>query len=309
MGKISEFFRDFKYRINCMKNGNIEEYKDYKASKKSKSQDIARYSEYVRDYTRSFESIKNKYSPDSVKYQKALEEANRWRYVLNETMLEREFIRPNSKEDIEYRERIATTYPERIKEAVSDNLNIRFHGTPIYFAKQILESGGITSSGDRFDGYIKSTDRVGEISVTTKNELSRTINYFSDISAYQRNLPCGAIFVVVPQKEDAEYEGQALMHNVDFKRNPDQLFAIISSPENIDNLKEWTKSAELPEDKVYEFEDFLNFVRKYSNYIDGQAMFKNQIINSHTPTTPLPLMQSVQNQTKSISDDTREFND
>lgn len=115
---------------------------------------------------------------------------------------------------------------------------MRFHGTPIYYAEQIIKSGNISSTADRYDGYIKSTDMKGEISASNIDTIDRTINYFSDMTSYQRSLPAGCIFALLPRdKEDAEY-GHDMMHSVDFRQNPEQLFGVFTTPENIDQVKD-----------------------------------------------------------------------
>ena len=113
-----------------------------------------------------------------------------------------EFLRPNFQEDIDYRENQLKTFIPRLKQVISPNLDLRFHGTPIYFAEQIIKNRGISSTADRYDSYMKSTDPKGSISATTIDTISRTISFFTDMASYQRSLPCGCVFALLPRNEE-----------------------------------------------------------------------------------------------------------
>lgn len=152
---------------------------------------------------------------------------------------------------------------------------MRFHGTPIYYAEQIIKSGNISSTADRYDGYIKSTDMKGEISASNIDTIDRTINYFSDMTSYQRSLPAGCIFALLPRdKEDAEY-GHDMMHSVDFRQNPEQLFGVFTTPENIDQVKDWMSESGFNNSFVYTFEKFIEVVKEKSNMLDKTAEGEN----------------------------------
>lgn len=260
-----ELFDKFKYWCNCKINGNKEEYENYKELLKLKKNDIKRFKQYIKD------AQEKKYLGDG-------SEAKRWEYSLDEAKLAINFIRPNSKQDIEYREEQGN-FPTKLQQVLSPNLDLRFHGTPIYFAEQIIKSGKILSSADRYDGYIKSTDGKGEISVSDRESIGRTIEFFSDISAHQRSLPCGCIFAVLPKdKEDATFgKKQSIMHSVDFRKNPEQLFGIFTSPENISRVKKWMNESKFNPDLVYTFEEFLEAVKEKSKEIDKKNEFKKII--------------------------------
>ena len=271
MKKIDEF----KLWFNCKKEGRIKEYNYYKKSKECKISDINRYTNYLKNAIEEFQNIKQKFSENSNEYMEAKNEITRWRYTLEESKLSFKYIRPNNQEDIDYRNNQCEEFVNKLKKVQSPNFDLRFHGTPIYFAEEIIKSGTISSSADRYDGYIKSTDRIGEISVSNIETVARTINFFSDMTSYQRSLPAGCIFALLPKnKEDANYE-KGLMHSVDFKNNPSQLFGIFTTPENIKRVKEWMKQSGLNPEIVYTFEEFLKAVEIKSAIVDNQI--KNSI--------------------------------
>ena len=59
-----------------------------------------------------------------------------------------EFIRPNTCEDISYRERQISEFSHRVKKILSDSELLVFHGTPIYNTPKIIQSGQIISGTD-----------------------------------------------------------------------------------------------------------------------------------------------------------------
>ncbi len=243
-------------------NGNKQEYEEYKIHLKNMKNDIIRFKKYIKD------AQEKKYLCDDSK---------RWEYTLDEAKLAINFIRPNSKQDIEYRNKQGDTFATKLQEVLSPDFDLRFHGTPIYFAEQIIKSGMISSSADRYAGYVKSTEMRGEICVTNREDIGRTIHFFSDIFAYQRSLPCGCIFALLPKdKEDATFR-KNIMHSVDFRQNPQQLFGIFTSPENIHQVKKWMSKAKFNPDLVYTFEEFLKVVEEKSKEVDKENKFKRMI--------------------------------
>lgn len=264
----------FKIWFTCKTQGRIEEYKKYNEMIELLKSDINRYSKYLNDATQKFTNIKKIFSENSKQYIDAKDEMYRWRHTLDERKLELKFVRPNSKQDIEYREKQCKSFVNNLQSVLDPNLDLRFHGTPIYFAEQIIKSGTISSTADRYDGYIKSTDMKGEISASNIETLGRTINYFSNMTLYQRCLPAGCIFALLPKdKEDATY-GEDVMHSVDFIKNPKQLFGVFTTPENIEQVKTWMNESGFNPNSVYTFEEFLQVVKTKSNSLN-QIKIKN----------------------------------
>ena len=53
-------------------------------------------------------------------------------------------------------------------------------------------------------------------------------------------LPAGCAFALLPQdKQDDKLSASLLMNNVDFRTNPNQLYAIITTTENVGLVKQW----------------------------------------------------------------------
>ena len=70
--------------------------------------------------------------------------------------------------------------------------------------------------------------------------------------------------------EDNEFPN--LMKTVDFSQNPEQLFGIFTTPENIERVSKWMQEAGLDASKVYTFESFLEQVQETSRLIDGEEV-------------------------------------
>lgn len=142
-------------------------------------------------------------------------------------------------------------------------MNLRFHGTSIHFAQEIIKSGGIFSSRDRLDGYISSTNNYDEISVTSLDNVDYIFKsgmpydlYTSigamDIYSYKYlSYPAGCMFILIPRnKEESDMIKSGQMHNVDFIKNPEALYAIMTTTENIDRVQSWMKEKGLDSRKV-----------------------------------------------------------
>ena len=76
------------------------------------------------------------------------------------------------------------------------------------------------------------------------------------------------MFPKVP--EDNEFPN--LMKTVDLSQNPEQLYGIFTTPENIDRVSTWMQEAGLDASKVYTFESFLEQVQETSRLIDGEEV-------------------------------------
>lgn len=271
-----EKIEELKKWYTCRKEGRTAEYEAYKVHLKAYKKNIERFKEYIVNSERRLEETMAKFPEDSKEVKDAKYQVGRWNQCLDDATLALKFIRPNSQEDIAYRDnKLGEKYAKELQEVISPNLDLRFHGTPIYFAQQIIESGTISSTADRYDGYIKSTDMEGEISASTVKTLSRTIDFFSDMAGYMHSLPAGCIFAMYPKDEaDANY-GPDLLHTVNFKENPEQLFGIFTSPENIERVTKWMEKAGFQDKRVYTFEDFLEVVKEKSQSIDIQIKEQN----------------------------------
>ena len=107
-----------------------------------------------------------------------------------------------------------------------------------------------------------SYDSSGQISVTTSDTISTTINGYSGLLDNEYFLPAGCIFVVLPKdEEDAKAGNSMLMGNVNFKESPDRLVAIISTPENMNRIIYWTTENNIDSDKVFTYDGFVEYLK------------------------------------------------
>ena len=245
------------------KEPDTEEYRIFKKHKELKLDDIERFKGYIEKYSSDLDKyIKEGRTHDDLLLQSAKRDLDRFTYSLYEAEKSLDFIRENTDYDIEYRRNVEKNFASKLKDVMPDNLDLRFHGTPIYFAKEILDSKTISSSADRFDGYIHSTDNKGEFSVSDINSLSRTVNWFLDIESHQRGLPCGALFVLTSDGQTEQQHKESLMDTVDFNKEPERLYAVVSTPENMNDLKTWVQEAGLSSDLVFTFDGFIQEIEK-----------------------------------------------
>ena len=270
-------------------NKKITSRKYYREEKKKLEKEIERVSECLDDSIAVLENLKRaQYPINSTKYQQELRQYYRWSYLLNKNNLSLKFIRPNNKDDIEYRSQMhSDLFVYQLQNIIAPNgtplMDLRFHGTPIYFAQQIIETGSITSSMDRFGNYNNSTNINGEISTSRIHDLKRAMDLYSDMIGYKSCMPAGCVFAVFPRDYEDSIYGVDTMHNIDFRKNPQQLFGIFTTPENIKQVKGWMSEYGFNPDLVYNFEEFLKATQMAVLNITN-----NQILNEgETPTTRL----------------------
>ena len=160
-------------------------------------------------------------------------------------------------EDIEYRKYIMENYASDIEKYVPEDLHLCFHGCPIYTAKEIIETKSISSSVDRI-GTETSNDTSDQVSVTTKDTIITTLDGYSYIHSLEYTIPCGVVFVINP-KDESEIQSSKgmLIANVDLN-DKNRLYAILSTPENMDKLKEWCNNSNLDGNLVKTFDQFIN---------------------------------------------------
>ena len=166
----------------------------------------------------------------------------------------------------------------------------------------------ISSTADRFDGYIKSTNRVGEISVSDRHTINETIDIFSDVAAYYRSQPCGCIFALFPKDEQDATSIPYSIQNVDLSKNPEQLFGIFTTPENIERIKQDMKKAGLDPNKVFTFEEFLNEVKIKSEVLDRKDAFTYKVDTPMVSKEPKSTQNTPINETVVDDKETEEIN-
>lgn len=192
-----------------------------------------------------------------------------------------EFLRPSSQEDMNYRLKQYNEFSKQVKSEVPDDLHLCFHGCPIYAAKQIIKDGEISSSVDRI-GSETSYDVSDQVSVTTKNTIETTVQGYTGLTG-NYNLPAGCIFVILPKDESEikSSETSMLIGNVSFKENPERLYSIITTPENIERVTEWAEKANIDLSKIHDFEGFIQEIGKQ------KTQFSDQEIGKATIDTPI----------------------
>lgn len=218
---------------------------NYERLEKSVSEDIKKYEELLNN--ESNELKKNVYKSTIIRRKNYLKDIKNILNNLREPMIE----------DIEYRKNIMENYASDIEKYVPEDLHLCFHGCPIYTAKEIIEDKSISSSVDRI-GTETSYDTSNQVSVTTKDTIITTLDGYSDIHTLNYTIPCGVVFVINP-KDDSEIQSSKgmIIANVDLN-DKNRLYAILSTPENIDKLKEWCNNSNLDINLVKTFDQFIN---------------------------------------------------
>lgn len=255
-----------------MKNGirrETDPQKLYEKDREILNSKFNRYNKSLADAMQDLNVTRRRYGRRSVEYMEAYMEVEKWKYNIEEVKLTAKFIRPNNAEDMNYRIYQFRTFSARLNAVISDKLDLRFHGTPIYYAEQIIRSGNISSSADRYNGFVKSTNPKGEISATTVRSMNRTVAFYTDLTAYERSLPCGCVFALLPKgKQDEKLKIMDAMGSVNLRRNLEQLFGIFTSPENKARVQKWMQESRLDASKVYTFEEFIDMVQEKSRFLD-----------------------------------------
>ena len=172
------------------------------------------------------------------------------------------FLRPSSKKDITYRQNAFQFFPAWARENIADEDCLAFHGTTLANTERILSSGRIISGKDRWSIHT-SGDDAGEISVATKDFLGVSMKRHMDLIEtyrdYERFVPAGCLFVLnIDQKEYQLAKDQLQIHNVQLKKNPKILHAVITTPENINRVKWWMQKNDFDPQKACDFETFRN---------------------------------------------------
>lgn len=246
--KIKKFFgRNKGNLLNSADTGNLKGYnKQYEEDK-----------DYLESQIKSLERIRDVNKARSIKDMNyKISENDLW-----VEKLKMGFIRPNTQSDIDERKQIENNFVKLIHQADPEGkLNLRFHGTSIHLAKEIIKSGGIFSLIDRLKGDPSSGN--GYIPVTSLENVNHyfphgmpgRLDYslgFMDINQYERSYPAGCLFVLIPRnQEESDMIEAGNMHNVTFKENPDALYAIMTTTENLERVKQWMIENGLNSNKV-----------------------------------------------------------
>ncbi|HEV7455031.1 MAG TPA: hypothetical protein VGO07_07270 [Candidatus Saccharimonadales bacterium] len=174
--------------------------------------------------------------------------------TIDETEALLEVCRPSSAEDVDYRHQVQDRLGPTIVADMPPELPLRFHGTNIIRAKNVIASHGLSSSVDRL-GYQTSYDVSGQVSVATAETLDTSLGSYTGLNDENYCVPPGCLFVMLPDSpQEAENSGTTMiMRNIDFVEQPEQLVGILTAPENIPTVQGWAAEAGINPATVQEF--------------------------------------------------------
>lgn len=265
-----EIRKDEIYREECEREHRIESYIKYIGHKENFQNDLKRYEQYL---------------------QNNIDDPARWRYAIYRTKRMLQFLRPSNPKDIAERENVEKSFVQLFRKYMSPNSNLRFHLTTIYAAEDIIKSGGIYSSID-IHGYCAGTNPSGQISVSKAKDIGKvSMQFYADTKAYHYTLPCGCVFALRPRTElDEKLKNASAMEAVNFKKHPEQLYAILTTTENIPLVKTWLKEGGLNPELAYTFDKFLGKLKREQqltpNGVDRNRTFRDRVANQ-TKTIPV----------------------
>ena len=166
------------------------------------------------------------------------------------------YLRPANSDDITYRERILKDFAFWGTENIPDDFQLIFHATTLANTERILNSGKVISGKDRWTIHTSSDDS-GEISISTKDSLFISLAGHMDLTAQEGCLPAGCLFVFHTNKSEYKLaKKDQRVHNIYFRQKPEQLYAIVTSPENLKRVKWWMQKNNFLAEKVCDFESF-----------------------------------------------------
>lgn len=172
-----------------------------------------------------------------------------------------QYMRLDTPEDLEERDKALYEFPEIIKSIIPDSEPFVFHGTAnVATVMEIIKSGGLKTPEERVGDY-KSF--ASQIDVTYKNNISVTCD-FADKNR-SNFMPYGAIFVFKPKPSEIENvlntgnssEVHGGVDGVDFIENPDRLVGIITTTENKIRIQQCCEANGWDTKKVFTHEEFI----------------------------------------------------
>ena len=192
------------------------------------------------------------------------------------------FSRPIKEDDVQERERVYKNFSKEARNVIHPDLPLRFHGTSIHRAEQVIREKGLSSSVDRI-GVETSYDVSDQVSVTTPRLLETTIHSYSGLIGEDRMVPAGCIFVMLPKSNLEERAGESmLMGNVSFDAEPERLVSVITSTEMKNDVADWMNNSGLDSTKVHTYDEFLESmedltgkINRDSNVLDNLVPYRN----------------------------------
>ncbi|MBQ9795914.1 MAG: hypothetical protein IJW36_03040 [Clostridia bacterium] len=187
------------------------------------------------------------------------------------------FLRPINAEDVRYRRIKRMKFEDELKNVLDENCELCFHGTTIWNTEKIISSGNISAEIDRFKEKEDALQTAGKIYVSTMQNLWFTVQHHADLLNFK--YPAGCIFVISPTDEEEINSSRKnnLINNVDFIVNPNRLKAIITTPENIEMVKEWMHNSkiECDENIVMDYDAFIVFANTLPAKESKETVFTN----------------------------------
>ena len=200
------------------------------------------------------------------------------KFAVEKTNLILENLRQRNPTDMAERKWVYDNFSEEVRKNCPDDLPLRFQGAPIYFSRQIIEAGGISSSVDRL-GIETSFDVTDQISVTTSGSLETTVHGYVDLFAQDGHLPTGCIFAMLPRSNEEEEAGKSmLMNNIDFKDGRDALMAVVTSEENLAKVQTWMTASGLDKNLVSTFREFPGKLKELKDEIDVNPVLLKKLL-------------------------------
>ena len=191
-------------------------------------------------------------------YQKIV---NLYKKTVSNLKYKKDYMRENNEEDINEREKIRKTYPKLVKEMIPDKTPIVFHGVSnIGIVEEIIKSGGLLSCEEQ---GISNRSFASDIDVCYKDNIRVSVDFSN--SSYNEYMPYGAIFAFRPLDSEIDKviktgdssEVLGGVSSVNFKNEPDRLYGIITTKENITRVKKWCLKYGIDHNKVFNHKQFL----------------------------------------------------
>ena len=228
----------------------------------------------IEDRINKYNEMLKTLPQDSLKYERCVQEIKDNNNTLRKVNDALEFMRPNTNEDLQSRNKILNHFPEVVKNLFPDNYPIVFHGTNnIGTVREILKSGGLLTPDQR---NASMTSFASAIDVTYKTNISVTCD-FADAGP-NSFMPYGAIFAFKPQDDEMERvfktgdstEVEQGVNGVNFVNEPNRLYGIITTPENYERVAKWCEQYSIDPSKVVTHNEFINKYKDLNNKLDVQ---------------------------------------
>lgn len=172
-----------------------------------------------------------------------------------------EFMRiPTNEDDKIYRNNVLSKFCKIIDKSIPDNFPIVLHGTSnLGVVRDIIKSGGLLTPKQKKEYDVSFASLID---VTYKSNVTVSLQFAENVEPY---MPYGALFAFSPQEDEianvintgknGEVDGG--VNGVNFKKEPARLYGIITTPENVEMVKQWCKQYGWPTSKVFTHGSFI----------------------------------------------------